>query len=67
MLQKCVDCGKDVSSDAAACPHCGRPVKTEEEILEEGVKGGSKLLLIGVGIFLVLAAILIYLIDQNII
>jgi len=24
-LRKCPDCGKDVSSAAPACPHCGRP------------------------------------------
>jgi hypothetical protein len=24
-LRKCSDCGKDVSSSASACPHCGRP------------------------------------------
>ena len=24
-LQTCPDCGKDVSSSALACPHCGRP------------------------------------------
>jgi len=24
-LRKCPDCGQDVSSAAAACPHCGRP------------------------------------------
>lgn len=23
-LQKCKECGQDVSSEAAACPHCGR-------------------------------------------
>jgi endogenous inhibitor of DNA gyrase (YacG/DUF329 family) len=26
-LIKCPDCGKDVSTEAAACPHCGRPIK----------------------------------------
>jgi DNA-directed RNA polymerase subunit RPC12/RpoP len=25
-LMKCSECGKDVSSKAAACPHCGAPV-----------------------------------------
>ena len=24
-LRNCTDCGKDVSSSAPACPHCGRP------------------------------------------
>jgi len=26
-LQKCPDCGKEVSRRAAACPHCGAPLK----------------------------------------
>ena len=26
-LQKCPDCGGQVSSDAIACPHCGRPMR----------------------------------------
>lgn len=26
-LVKCADCGSDVSSEAAACPKCGRPVR----------------------------------------
>ena len=27
-LEKCRECGKDVSSEAKACPHCGAVVKT---------------------------------------
>ena len=26
-LTKCVECGHDVSTTAAACPHCGAPIK----------------------------------------
>lgn len=26
---KCSECGKDVSSEAVSCPHCGCPIKTE--------------------------------------
>lgn len=29
MLMKCYECGKDVSSLAKACPHCGAPVRDE--------------------------------------
>lgn len=25
MLSRCAECGKDISSEAAACPHCGKP------------------------------------------
>ena len=67
MLIKCVECGKEISSNAVVCPQCGNPLKTEDELVKEGLKGGSKLLLIGVGIFLLLAALIIFLIDQNII
>jgi DNA-directed RNA polymerase subunit RPC12/RpoP len=67
MLIKCAECGKEISSNAAVCPNCGNPVKTEDELVKEGLKGGFKLLLIGVGIFLLLAAIFIWLSSQNII
>lgn len=30
-LIKCHECGKDVSSEAAACPHCGAPVKAVQQ------------------------------------
>ena len=26
-LIKCPECGKDVSTSAEACPHCGFPIK----------------------------------------
>ncbi len=29
-LLKCNDCGKDVSTEAEACPHCGCPQKEEQ-------------------------------------
>lgn len=32
-LIKCTECGKEISSKAAACPYCGCPV---EEIVKEG-------------------------------
>ena len=33
-LIKCPDCGKQVSSEAPACPGCGRPIKVSEEQVE---------------------------------
>lgn len=30
-LIKCPACGKDVSSNAPACPHCGEPIKSSTE------------------------------------
>lgn len=32
-LTKCIECGKEVSSYADNCPHCGAP--TNLEIIEE--------------------------------
>lgn len=29
-LQACVDCGKECSDSAAACPNCGRPLAVSE-------------------------------------
>ena len=37
MLIKCAECGKEISSNAAVCPSCGNPVKTEDELVKEGL------------------------------
>ena len=29
-LIKCSDCGKEVSKNASACPHCGNPISVDE-------------------------------------
>lgn len=34
-LIKCDDCGKDVSTMAPACPHCGRPVDQSAQPMDE--------------------------------
>jgi hypothetical protein len=34
MLRKCPDCGNDVSSEATACPHCGRPFRKPSSRIE---------------------------------
>jgi hypothetical protein len=33
-LRKCLDCGQDVSSAAAVCPHCGRPNRRSTSPIE---------------------------------
>lgn len=33
-LRKCPDCGQDVSSEARACPHCGRPNRRSSSPIE---------------------------------
>ena len=35
---KCRECGKDVSNQADACPHCGCPVKKADAIIEAAEK-----------------------------
>ncbi|MFZ3088021.1 MAG: zinc-ribbon domain-containing protein [Methylotenera sp.] len=30
-LSKCKECGKEVSSKAEACPHCGAPIKKQQK------------------------------------
>ena len=32
LLVKCIDCGKDISNLAPACPNCGRPVATRTKV-----------------------------------
>jgi hypothetical protein len=46
-MQTCKECGKEISSQASSCPHCGAPQK----------KGTSKIVTIGGG-FIVLCIIL---------
>jgi len=31
-LMKCPECGKEVSTAASTCPHCGYPLKKEAQI-----------------------------------
>jgi DNA-directed RNA polymerase subunit RPC12/RpoP len=39
MIRPCSDCGKDVSTDAQACPHCGKPVSKPAETTAKVVFG----------------------------
>lgn len=49
-LIQCSVCGKDISENATACPHCGEPMKNErvsQKIVESGteyfvVTGGNR-------------------------
>ena len=42
MLTKCKECGKDVSTEANSCPHCGCPQKQEEVGIPKCPTCGSK-------------------------
>ncbi len=56
-LVTCVDCGKEISAAAAACPNCGRPMRPVS-LHEEGF--GHKLL--RVGCWLLIAAVVLLLV-----
>lgn len=45
-LRTCPDCGKDVSSSAPACPHCGRPNRKAPVVL--GIAGALVFVVAGV-------------------
>ena len=32
-LIDCKECGKEISSEAPACPHCGKPQKTSNKLV----------------------------------
>jgi hypothetical protein len=49
-LQKCPDCGTDVSTAAAACPKCGRPFKAKQSAKSSIGCGSVLLLFAAVGI-----------------
>ena len=37
-LAKCLECGKEVSRSAVACPHCGKPEPTKTEFAKKNIK-----------------------------
>lgn len=41
-LTKCKECGKDVSTTAAACPYCGAPDFLQDDV-EESIKSAQKM------------------------
>ena len=57
-LIQCSECGKEISDQISACPHCGYPVQKQTD--ENKGKNKKKLLLpvIIAGIILVLIAII---------
>ncbi len=46
-LIKCSECGKEISSEAKVCPHCGKPIGNHNEAI-----GYGKAVLIGIGVIL---------------
>ena len=41
-LIKCPECGKEVSTAAETCPHCGYPIKNNEPVKEKQVENYPK-------------------------
>ena len=37
-LAKCLECGKEVSRSAKACPHCGKPDPTVSDLAKQKKK-----------------------------
>ncbi len=55
-MTKCPECRRDVSSDAAACPHCGKPlakaVNPEQKTVV--VAAGLSVAIAGIGLLLLM-------------
>lgn len=49
-LDPCRECGKEVSTNAARCPHCGTPAPTREMLQSNRVVAVGGVLL-GVAVF----------------
>ena len=54
-LVKCTECGRDISSNATSCPHCGNPmrqsepqkIRTSEDSFTKRSRGCGDLILYG--------------------
>ena len=61
-LIKCKECGKEISSKATSCPHCGykNPKKVIEYSLQKNIKTGSILCIIGSSLLIAWTLIVIF-------
>ncbi len=50
-LTTCADCGKEISTGAAACPHCGRRVPARTSVRRIGVLLGVAFVLLAFGAY----------------
>ena len=50
-LIKCSECGKEISSNARSCPHCGNPTQNRKIDVDKEVSALKKVLIVGVIIF----------------
>lgn len=64
-LIKCSECGKEISSNAKACPHCGNPTKNRKFDVDKEVSALKKFLIVGIVIFAIVVAFLFYIAFNN--
>jgi len=58
MLIKCKECQKDVSSEAANCPHCGFPVKPQPKVEDVPIVREANSSKSGLGTFFIILGII---------
>ena len=56
-VTKCEVCGKDVSSDAWSCPHCGHPYRQNNDEMAEQAKSR---VVMAVALAIVMAMMMIF-------
>lgn len=64
-LIKCSECGKEISSNARSCPHCGNPTKNRKFDVDKEVSALKKFLIVGIVIFAIVVAFLFYIAFNN--
>lgn len=45
-LIKCIECGKEISSESVNCIHCGKPMKEEIQTIEQTSKRWKRIKLV---------------------
>lgn len=58
MLTKCPSCQREVSSEAAACPQCGHPFKTQKTVGSIDLKDPVHLVGVGVAVLMIVGTVL---------
>ena len=56
-LVKCKECGADISSDAAACPHCGKPLAPTVRPKPQQKTSGCLVILLAIVVIGIIASI----------
>ncbi len=60
-LIKCSESGKEISSEAKVCPHCGKPLVVEQSTAQGNNSSCSKVAIIAIGaILMIIGFFLLY-------